>query len=658
MQRRFNFNAGPAAMPLPVLQRLQNDLVDYQGKGLSVLEMSHRSSDFMEIAAKAEADLRLLLQVPDNYAVLFMQGGASSQFALTVSNLDSKGQVAFANTGYWSQKAIDVAKASTEIIQVATASKSVPCRVPPVSEWLSADNASYLHITDNETIDGVRLHDLPQTPLPIVADMSSCILSQPIDVSRYALIYAGAQKNIGPAGITLVIVREDMLERSESRAHVTQASVFNYAAMHKADSMLNTPPTFAWYAAGLVFQWLLDEGGLSAIAARNERQAQAVYSAIDDSEAYVNAVHPQNRSLMNIPFKLTQSDQQDSFLAGAADRGLIGLKGHKSVGGLRASLYNAVTDPAVAALVDYLGEFSGAGTHTANARIHSSGKDPGAESTSASIQESPVSVAYLGPEGTYTHAAADRFFGSAATVHPEPGIAEIFGAVETHRAEFGVVPVENSTEGAVNQTLDLLTKTSIRVSGEIRMRIQHCLLGHAAQMTAIKEVRAHPQALAQCKNWLRENLPGVALINESSNAAAARLAVERADIAAIASETAAELYDLPVMNKGIEDIRNNTTRFLVIGHRDSAPTGDDSSLLLVSAPHKPGGLRSILGPLEEAGVSMTRIESRPSGSALWEYVFFINVDGHQQDEKLSGVLEQLRELAPLVKVLGSYPRAV
>ena len=374
MQRRFNFNAGPAAMPLPVLQQLQNDLIDYQGRGLSVLEMSHRSADFMEIAAKAEADLRALFKVPDDYAVLFMQGGASSQFALTVSNLDSLGQVAFANTGYWSKKAMDVAKAHSQIVEVTAVPGSVPYRVPPANDWCRADNASYLHVTDNETIDGVRLHELPQTAVPIVADMSSCILSQPVDISNYALIYAGAQKNIGPAGITVVIVRKDMLERSEQRAAITRSPVFNYAAMHKADSMLNTPPTFAWYAAGLVFQWLLDEGGLSAIEERNKRQAEAVYAAIDNHEAYINNVHPQNRSLMNIVFNLAESHRQDAFLAGAADRGLIGLKGHKSVGGLRASLYNAVTDPAVEALVDYLQEFPGLNDGQRAGQIQTPGK--------------------------------------------------------------------------------------------------------------------------------------------------------------------------------------------------------------------------------------------------------------------------------------------
>jgi len=278
-------------------------------------------------------------------------------------------------------------------------------------------------------------------------------------------------------------------------------------------------------------------------------------------------------------------------------------------------------------------------------------------SASAALEE-PLRVAYLGPEGTYSHTAADTYFGHAVQTRPEPGIADIFNAVEAGRAKFGVVPVENSTEGAVNQTLDLLTQTTLRVCGEVRLRIQHCLLSNGSTLDAINEVHAHPQALAQCKRWLSANLPGAAQISESSNAAAAKLAIERHDIAAIAGETAADLYSLTTMVKGIEDEKNNTTRFLVIGNQSVSPSGDDATMLLVSAPHRPGGLRGLLGPLEAAGVSMTRIESRPSRSALWEYVFFINVNGHEHDSKLSGVLKQLREFAPLVKVLGSYPRAL
>lgn len=281
------------------------------------------------------------------------------------------------------------------------------------------------------------------------------------------------------------------------------------------------------------------------------------------------------------------------------------------------------------------------------------------EIISASLAlEQPMRVAYLGPEGTYSHAAADRFFGHAVQTVPEAGIADIFRAVETGKARFGIVPVENSTEGTINLTLDLLTQTPLRVCGELSLRIQHCLLSRGETLSQIRTVHAHPQALAQCWHWLNANLPQAERISESSNAEAARLAIEHADYAAIASETAGELYGLNLLVKGIEDERNNTTRFLVIGDQDVPPSGDDATLLMMAAPHRPGGLRRVLQPLEEAGVSMTRIESRPSRSALWEYHFFIDVNGHQLDERLAPVLEELRELTPLLKVLGSYPRAL
>lgn len=281
------------------------------------------------------------------------------------------------------------------------------------------------------------------------------------------------------------------------------------------------------------------------------------------------------------------------------------------------------------------------------------------EILSASLAlEQPMRVAYLGPEGTYSHAAAERHFGHAVETQPEAGIAEIFKAVEAGRVRFGIVPVENSTEGAVNLTLDLLTQTSLRVCGELSLRIQHCLMSRAENLSDIKAVHAHPQALAQCWHWLNANLPNVERVSESSNAAAAKLALDSPEIAAIAGESAADLYQLNALEKGIEDEKNNTTRFLIIGDQDIPPSGDDSTLLLVAAPHRPGGLRRLLQPLEDAGVSMTRIESRPSRSALWEYVFFIDVNGHQFDATLAPVLDQLRELAPLLKVMGSYPRSL
>lgn len=343
-------------MPLVVLEQLQEELVDYRGLGLSVMEMSHRSVEFAEIAERAESDLRLLLNIPEHYSVLFMQGGASTQFALTVQNLDQSGKVAFANTGYWSNKAMQAASAYSQVQEVAGLLDGPSVRITPFADWQSCNDASYLHITDNETINGVAYHELPEPGIPLIADMSSSILSRPIDITRYGLIYAGAQKNIGPAGITLVIIRDDLLKVSQSRQ--SMPAVFNYAALAKAGSMLNTPPTFSWYASGLVFQWLLDQGGLGAMAERNRRQAECLYQLIDEDDHYCNTVHPDNRSCMNIPFQLKDNELLPGFLSAAADAGILGLKGHKSMGGLRASLYNAVTDDAVDQLINFMREFT------------------------------------------------------------------------------------------------------------------------------------------------------------------------------------------------------------------------------------------------------------------------------------------------------------
>jgi len=353
--RSPNFNAGPAAMPESVLKTLQNDLLDYRGCGVSVLEMSHRSSEFAEIADRAERNLRTLLNVPSDYSVLFMQGGASAQFALCVQNLDIQGSVAYANTGYWSKKAMNVAQPLTRVQEITQCVSDPLQRIPESHDWIDADNASFVHITDNETIDGIVFNQVPELDVPLVADMSSSILSQPVDVSRYGLIYAGAQKNIGPAGITVLIIRNDLLERSEA---ASLPPVFSYADTAAASSMLNTPPTFAWYAAGLVFEWLLECGGLESVAARNEQQAQRLYSVIDGHEMFINTVQPDNRSRMNIPFVLRDDTLTQRFLSGAQQQGFIGLKGHKSIGGLRASLYNAVPDESVDSLVGYLNGFA------------------------------------------------------------------------------------------------------------------------------------------------------------------------------------------------------------------------------------------------------------------------------------------------------------
>lgn len=273
----------------------------------------------------------------------------------------------------------------------------------------------------------------------------------------------------------------------------------------------------------------------------------------------------------------------------------------------------------------------------------------------------PLVVAYLGPEGTYTHAAVDAHFGHAVTSVPEPSIPEVFRAVESGRAAFGVVPVENSTEGSVNHTLDVLGETPLRVCGEVNVRIQHCLMSDVTSLADIDRVLAHPQSLAQCRQWLDAHLPQAERISQSSNAAAAEFVAAKhpgtGRAAAIASASAAERYGLQVLQANIEDVKTNTTRFLVMGDRDLAPSGRDATSLLVSAPHRPGGLRQLLEPFETAGVSLTRIESRPNRTGLWEYVFFIDVAGHQQDPVLGGVLARLRDELPLLRVLGSYPSA-
>ena len=353
-------------MPRPVLETLRDELLDYRGTGLSVLETSHRSAEFADIAARAEADLRTLLAVPDEYAVLFMQGGATAQFALTVMNLAAEGSVAFAETGLWSRKAHATARRlvpSVLACEAAPDSGTGLLAIPSPSSWTLPDDAAYLHLCDNETVDGIRFDDDAYDALadvapglPIVADMSSSILSRPVDVSRYALIYAGAQKNVGPAGLTILIASPETMERSRRAADLPGA--FSYAATADAGSMLNTPPTFAWYAAGLVFRWLLDGGGLDAMAERNRAQAARVYAAIDGSDVYSNAVDPRYRSIMNAPFTTGDAARDGAFRDGAKAAGLVGLKGHKSVGGLRASLYNAQTDAAVDALVGYMRDFA------------------------------------------------------------------------------------------------------------------------------------------------------------------------------------------------------------------------------------------------------------------------------------------------------------
>lgn len=356
-----NFNAGPSALPAAVLDQIRDELHDLGGSGLSVLEISHRSEAFASIAARAEADLRELLGVPRDFAVLFMQGGASAQFSLTVQNLDTAGRVGYVDSGYWSKRARRAARKLTEVVTVSELQASTDgtgLHVPDEADWDVPDDISYLHLTDNETIDGIVQAKTPSVQPPLVADVSSSILSRPLDVGRHAALYAGAQKNIGPAGLTIVILSPAMLARSAAR-EANLPDVFSYAKVAAAGSLLNTPPVFAWYAAGLVFEWLKAEGGLVTIGERNARRAAALYALIDENQLYRNDVHPNNRSCMNVTFTLEDPAMTDRFIDGAEHRGLVGLRGHKAVGGVRASLYNAVPDAAVDALMEWMTEFSG-----------------------------------------------------------------------------------------------------------------------------------------------------------------------------------------------------------------------------------------------------------------------------------------------------------
>ena len=352
--RVYNFSAGPAALPLPVLEQARDELPEWQG-GLSVMEISHRSKPFVAVAERAEADLRELLAVPDGYRVLFMQGGATAQFAAVPLNLAAESAPAdYVNTGHWSERAIREARRFVTVAIAADEAASGYTTVPDPAALRATPGAAYLHYTPNETIGGVEFPYVPGAgAVPLVADMSSTILSRPIDVSRFGLIYAGAQKNIGPSGITVVIVRGSLL----GRARAGTPAVFDYRAVAEAGSMLNTPPTFGWYMAGLVFQWLKREGGLAEMARRNEAKARMLYEAIDGSGFYSNPVARNCRSWMNVPFRLAKPELDAIFLAEAGAAGLAHLAGHRAVGGMRASLYNAMPVEGVAALVGFMREF-------------------------------------------------------------------------------------------------------------------------------------------------------------------------------------------------------------------------------------------------------------------------------------------------------------
>ena len=360
MSRVFNFSAGPAALPTEVLEQAQAEMLDWNGSGMSVMEMSHRGKDYMSIAAKAEADLRELMNIPDNYKVLFVQGGASSQFAMVPINLlNGKKSADYLLTGQWSKKAVAEAKRYCNVNLVADTTDSKFTTVPDEASLNFDPDAAYVHYTPNETIVGVEFDYVPDTgDVPLVADMSSTILSRAIDVSKFGVIYAGAQKNIGPAGLTIVIVREDLIGNADPNMPV----MFDYKTFSENESMYNTPPTYCWYLAGLVFAWGLKQGGMSAIEAVNKRKAEKLYQAIDDSAFYSNPVEVNCRSWMNVPFILANADLDAAFIEQAAAKGLMTLKGHRSVGGMRASIYNAMPEAGVDALIAFMQEFEKANT--------------------------------------------------------------------------------------------------------------------------------------------------------------------------------------------------------------------------------------------------------------------------------------------------------
>lgn len=354
-KRLFNFCAGPAALPEAVLKQAQAELLDWQGKGLSVMEMSHRSEEFTSVAETAEQDLRDLLNIPSDYRVLFLQGGASQQFAqIPLNFMPEGGSADYIDTGIWSAKAIEEASRYGHVNVAASAKAHDYFAIPGQNDWQLSEAASYVHYTPNETIGGLEFGWIPEVgDKPLIADMSSTILSRPLDVSRFGMIYAGAQKNIGPSGLVVVIVREDML--GEARASCP--TMLDYTVAAKNGSMYNTPPTFGWYLAGLIFKWLKQQGGLEVMERINRLKQRTLYQAIDASELYSNPINPADRSWMNVPFRLADDRLDKPFLAGAEERGLLNLKGHRSVGGMRASIYNAVTQEAVDALVAYMAEF-------------------------------------------------------------------------------------------------------------------------------------------------------------------------------------------------------------------------------------------------------------------------------------------------------------
>ncbi len=354
MTRKFNFGAGPATMPDIVLEEVQQELLDWNGMGLSVMEISHRTPEFIEIAKQAESDFRDLLGITNDYSVLFLHGGATLQNAMIPLNLSTQEGIAdYVNTGYWANRSINEAKKFTNVNIAASSEDKGFTYFPKQSTWNLSENSAYVHITSNETIGGLRLKEVEELDVPIVADYSSGILSEVIEVSKFSLIYGGAQKNIGPAGLGFAIIKKELLGKSQP----ITPTMLNYSEMHKGESMYNTPPTFAWYVAGKIFKWLKSMGGISEMEKRNNKKAEKLYSFIDRSDLYENKVNKEDRSIMNIPFQLKNEDLNYRFLEESRDAGLLALKGHRSVGGMRASIYNAMPEEGVDALVGFMEAF-------------------------------------------------------------------------------------------------------------------------------------------------------------------------------------------------------------------------------------------------------------------------------------------------------------
>lgn len=355
MARVYNFSAGPAALPLPVLEECKKDLTDYLGSGISVMEMSHRSEQFKDIIVDAESDLRDLLEIPWEYKVIFMQGGATAQFAAIPMNLMQSGKADYVQTGNWSKKAIAEAKIYGEVNVVASSEINNYTSVPDVASMKFSPDADYAYICQNETVYGCKYPELPDTgDVPLVADVSSMFLSEPMDVSKYGILYGGVQKNIGPAGLAIVIIREDLLDRKPLPC---TPSILNYKKNADADSLMNTPNCWSIYVCGLTLKWLKVSGGLKRMKQVNEEKAKLLYDYLDSSKIFSSPVEPKSRSIMNVPFVTGNDELDKKFINQASEAGLKSLKGHRSVGGMRASIYNAMPMAGVQALVDFMEKF-------------------------------------------------------------------------------------------------------------------------------------------------------------------------------------------------------------------------------------------------------------------------------------------------------------